>query len=174
MKQKAKTLGVEQFLSSKKRVMPFDGAWRAAFGQPSYSGSWIIWGASGSGKTRFALQLCKELTKYGRVAYDSLEEGDSLSLQRGFRDVNMREVSRKIVLLDRIEVPPGARQQALDIHFPCQRKGTQGQRGSVHPLRLRLQDSRRRIPGDGGQPFCRGHSGALYHLGGRSDAVLWN
>ena len=83
---KSKALGVDQFLKAKKRVMPFEGAWRAAFGQPAYTGSWIIWGASGSGKTRFALQLCKELTKYGRVAYDSLEEGDSLSLQRGFRD----------------------------------------------------------------------------------------
>lgn len=98
----AKTLGIDQFLKSKKRVMPFEGAWRAAFGQPAYVGAWIIWGASGSGKTRFALQLCKELTKYGRVAYDSLEEGDSLSLQRGFQDVNMLEVSRKIILLDRM------------------------------------------------------------------------
>lgn len=100
-----KTLGVEQFLQAKKRVMPFDGAWRASFGQPAYCGSWIIWGVSGSGKTRFALQLCKYLTKFGRVAYDSLEEGDSLSLQRGFRDVNMMEVSSRIVLLDRMPLP---------------------------------------------------------------------
>ena len=99
---KSKALGVDQFLKAKKRVMPFEGAWRASFGQPAYTGSWIVWGASGSGKTRFALQLCKELTKYGRVAYDSLEEGDSLSLQRGFRDVNMLEVSRRLVLLDRM------------------------------------------------------------------------
>ena len=100
MKQKAKTLGVEQFLSSKKRVMPFEGAWRASFGQPSYSGSWIIWGASGSGKTRFALQLCKELTKYGRVAYDSLEEGACLTMQNAFRREGMMEVNKRFLLID--------------------------------------------------------------------------
>lgn len=100
----AKTLGVEQFLQSRKKVMPFEGAWRAAFGCPAYSGTWIVWGMSGSGKTRFALQLIKELTKFGRCAYDSLEEGDSLSMQRGFIDVNMMEVSRRIVLLDRMPI----------------------------------------------------------------------
>ena len=76
----AKTLGVEQFLQSRKKVMPFEGEWRAAFGCPAYSGTWIVWGMSGSGKTRFALQLIKELTKFGRCAYDSLEEGDRVTV----------------------------------------------------------------------------------------------
>lgn len=103
--RKCKTLGVEQFLASRKKAMDFKEDWLAAFGRPAPVGTWIIWGNSGSGKTRFALQLAKELTNYGRVAYDSLEEGDSLSLQRGFIDVNMMEVSKKIVLLDKMEIP---------------------------------------------------------------------
>ena len=61
-------------------------------------------GASGSGKTSFACRLCKYLTRFGRVAYNSLEEGDSLSLQRSFEDVNMMEVSGKLVLLDQMPI----------------------------------------------------------------------
>lgn len=84
--------------------MDFDGAWYDLLGRPELKGSWIIWGSSGSGKTSFACHLCKYLTRFGRVAYDSLEEGDSLSLQRSFEDVNMMEVSGKLVLLDRMPI----------------------------------------------------------------------
>ena len=42
----------------------------------------VVWGKSGNGKTSFVLQLCKELTRYGKVAYDSLEEGSSLTMQK--------------------------------------------------------------------------------------------
>lgn len=100
----ARILGVQQFLSSKKRCMDFDGAWYDLLGRPALTGSWIIWGASGSGKTSFACRLCKYLTRFGRVAYDSLEEGDSLSLQRSFEDVNMMEVSGRLVLLDQMQI----------------------------------------------------------------------
>lgn len=100
----AKILGVQQFLSSKKRSMDFEGAWYDLLGRPALKGSWIIWGASGSGKTSFACRLCKYLTRFGRVAYNSLEEGDSLSLQRSFEDVNMIEVSGKLVLLDQMPI----------------------------------------------------------------------
>jgi len=81
--------------------MDFDGVWLEAFGKPEIFGSWMIWGASGSGKTRFALMLCKYLTKFGKVAYNSLEEGNCRSLQQAFIDVGMEEVERKMILLDR-------------------------------------------------------------------------
>lgn len=100
----AKILGIQQFLSSNKNSMAFDGAWYDLLGRPEMKGSWIIWGASGSGKTTFACRLCKYLTRFGRVAYNSLEEGDSLSLQRSFENVNMMEVSGKLVLLDRMPI----------------------------------------------------------------------
>jgi hypothetical protein len=99
-----KILGVNQFLSKKFPVMDFDGKWLSAFGRPSAYGSWIIWGSSGSGKTRFAVQLCKYLTRFGRVAYNSLEEGYSASLQRAFRDVNMGEVSSRVMVWNRTPV----------------------------------------------------------------------
>lgn len=95
-----KVLGVQQFLTSRKKRMEFSGPWYDLLGCPEPFGSWIIWGLSGSGKTSFCCRLAKYLTHFGRVAYLSLEEGDSLSLQRTFEDVNMIEVNGKLVLLD--------------------------------------------------------------------------
>ena len=46
------------------------------------------------------LQLCKELTRYGKVAYDSLEEGDSLTMQNALMRVGMGDVGRRFILLN--------------------------------------------------------------------------
>lgn len=99
MSQRA--ISVENLLKMKFKVMDFTGVWLSAFGKPERTGSWLIWGHSGNGKTSFALQLAKYLTRFGKVAYDSLEEGARLSMQRALQDINMKEVKDKIILLDR-------------------------------------------------------------------------
>lgn len=88
-------------MSARFATAAFDGAWLASFGRPELRGTWIIYGGSGSGKTTFTLQLCKYLTKFCRVAYDSLEQGLSLSLQRAWERVGMDEVGSKIILLNK-------------------------------------------------------------------------
>ena len=75
--------------------------WHAAFGEIDRTGVWFIWGKSGSGKTTFVLELCKELARFGRVAYDSLEEGASLTMKNAFMTAGMQDVARRFVLLDR-------------------------------------------------------------------------
>lgn len=95
-----KILGVKQFLQERKKAMDFSGAFYHLLGRPEPQGAWIIWGQSGSGKTTFTCRLAKYLAEFGRVAYLSLEEGDSLSLQRSFEDAGMMEVNGKLVLLD--------------------------------------------------------------------------
>lgn len=84
-------------------VLPFEGAWRDCLGRPEMTGTWLIWGSSGNGKTRFALQLAKYLSHFCRVAYDSLEEGLSLTLQRAIEEIGFVEsVERKnFCLLDK-------------------------------------------------------------------------
>ena len=77
----------------KKETLKLTGAWADAFGEPERIGVWFIWGNSGNGKSSFVMQLCKELAKFGRVAYDSLEEGASLTMQNTLRRFNMAEVS---------------------------------------------------------------------------------
>ena len=90
----ARALSVQEVLSMKKAVFPFEGKWEEAFGTPERTGVWFIWGNSGNGKSSFVMQLCKELCKFGRVAYDSLEEGDSLSMQNSLKRFGMSMVNR--------------------------------------------------------------------------------
>ena len=92
--------GVRELLSMKFDVMQFDGPWYDAFGTPERRGVWLIWGNSGSGKTSFALQLCKYLCRFGRVAYDSMEEGACRTMQDAIRRTGMMDVNKKFLLID--------------------------------------------------------------------------
>lgn len=85
---------------------PFEGAWRASLGRPELRGSWIIFGASGTGKTHFALLLLKYLSRFvDRVAYDTVEQGMSLSFHRAWIDAGMAEAGNRVVVLDREQIP---------------------------------------------------------------------
>jgi nucleoside-triphosphatase THEP1 len=97
----AKALSVTALLSKRMKLLDFTGRFKDLIGCPELTGSWIIWGPSGSGKTTFVLELCKYLTEFGRVGYDSLEEGASQSMKLAFQRVNMTQVKRKLILLDR-------------------------------------------------------------------------
>lgn len=85
----------------KKKTLPLTGEWAEAFGEPERTGVWFVWGQSGNGKTAFMMELCKELCKFGRVAYDSLEEGASLNMQRTLVRHGMKEVNSKFIFLDK-------------------------------------------------------------------------
>ena len=88
-------------LTAKFEVADFDGAFLASFGRPELRGAWIIYGGSGCGKTTFVMQVCKYLTRFRRVAYNSLEQGLSLSLQKAWERVGMEEVGNRIILLNK-------------------------------------------------------------------------
>ena len=83
----------------------FTGPYLASFGRPELRGAWIVWGGSGSGKTTFTLMLCKYLAGFRRVAYDSLEQGLSLSLQKAWERVAMEEAGSNIILLNKEDLP---------------------------------------------------------------------
>lgn len=96
-----RALSVSDMLRMKKETYALTGAWAEAFGEPERNGVWFVWGNSGNGKTSFVLQLCKELSRFGRVAYDSLEEGASLTMRNAMVKMGMQDVARRFVLLDR-------------------------------------------------------------------------
>ena len=98
---KKRALTIKDIRKYKAHTLPFEGKWLEAIGQPELTGSWIVWGGSANGKTRFALQLAKYLSKFVRVAYDSLEEGLSLSMQNAIEEVGMADAKRNFVLLDK-------------------------------------------------------------------------
>lgn len=95
-----KAISPKALQAMKFKTIPLKGQLKALIGTPELKGSWIIWGTSGNGKSRLALQITKELAKFARVAYNSLEEGQALSMQKAFTEVGMDEVSGKVVLLN--------------------------------------------------------------------------
>lgn len=97
----SRAVSVSEILNKKFIEMPFEGKFKASFGIPERSGVWIVWGSSGNGKTRFNLQLAKEMAKYGKVAYNTLEEGARKSFQKAVRETNMKEVAGRFVILNR-------------------------------------------------------------------------
>lgn len=94
-----RALSVRDILDKRYRTFPFEGKWQEAFGEPERAGVWFIWGNSGNGKSSFVMQLCKELCKYDRVLFDSLEEGSCLTVQNSLRLHGMAEVSRRLAFV---------------------------------------------------------------------------
>lgn len=86
-------------LTKHRTVFPFEGVWRDAFDQPETTGVWFVWGKSGNGKTSFALKLCKLLSQWRRVAYDSMEEGDSLTFAKALQREGLADCKNQFLLL---------------------------------------------------------------------------
>lgn len=95
---------VDNLLNAKFRTLDFEGAWLDSCGCPELAGSWFIYGPPKNGKTSFAMLLAKYLTRFGRVAYDSVEEGFSQSIRDAMVRADMKEVGRRLILLDKEDV----------------------------------------------------------------------
>ena len=95
-----RALTVKEILSRKRQTFPFAGKWADAVGRPERKGVWFIWGRSGNGKTSFVMQLIEELCKYDRVAFDSMEEGDSLSMRQKLVRHGLGTVGSRLHLLN--------------------------------------------------------------------------
>ena len=95
-----RAISVNDLLMKKYKLFEFDGEWYEAFDNPERTGIWFVWGNSGNGKTTFVLALVKYLARFGRVAYNSLEEGSSHTIRKSFANVGMEEVGRQVVLID--------------------------------------------------------------------------
>jgi hypothetical protein len=83
------------------KTLPFYGKWYESFGTPEHRGSILLYGMPKNGKTDLAMQMAVYLTKFGRVVYNSVEEGLSASMQDAVRRNRVCEVSKRFHLLDR-------------------------------------------------------------------------
>lgn len=104
LKTRKKSASVHELLNTKFVTMPFDSIWYELFGRPEMRGCWIVWGESANGKTAFVLQLCKYLSRFGRVAYDSIEEGISESFKQACIREGMMDVNRRFTILNKESV----------------------------------------------------------------------
>ena len=86
-----RALSIQNLIDYTPKTLGFTGRWLDAMGDPEPYGSWIIWGASGNGKTRFAVQLVKYLMSFEglRIAYNGLEEGMSETYRRDIIDTGL-------------------------------------------------------------------------------------
>lgn len=80
-------------------TIELSGEWGNCIGSMTRHGVVLIWGKSGNGKTSAALSFCKEMTRFGKVLYVSLEEGYSESLQRSMRYSGVAECSSRFQIL---------------------------------------------------------------------------
>lgn len=96
----ARAISVTELYAKKRKILPFTGEWAAHIGQPEPNKTWLIWGDSSNGKTSYVCHLAKYLSRFGKVLYNSMEEGDSESMKNAFKRVGMEDVRRRVVLLD--------------------------------------------------------------------------
>lgn len=96
-----RAIGVREFLERKFVTYEFEGEWQASFGKPERNFSMLVYGASGNGKTDFCVKLAKYCAGFGKVYYNSFEEGVSKTLQTALIRNNMQEVAGKIMFGDR-------------------------------------------------------------------------
>ncbi len=86
-------------LATKYDEIDWGDEWFDNFDNPEARGVWSVSGRSGNGKTAFLLQLAKELSKKGRVLYNSLEEGNSKTMQNAWKLHGLAYCGRRIQLI---------------------------------------------------------------------------
>lgn len=89
---------VADVYAAKFDELDFDGDWLMAIGKPERTGAWIVYGPPKNGKTTFSMMLAKYLSQFGRVYYNSVEEGLSKSITMAYERVGMIEVGGKVIL----------------------------------------------------------------------------
>lgn len=104
-----KALSSTDLLAKKYDLIEWDEKWSDNFDFPERSGIWSVSGNSGNGKTAFLLQLAKELAKTGRVLYNSLEEGASLTMQNAWKLHRLQDCGKNIQLVKENMEDLGAR-----------------------------------------------------------------
>lgn len=96
-----KSKSPQELQNMRFKSIGLQGEWLKHLGDAVKEGSWFIYGPSGNGKTHYALQLAKYLAGFGRVEYNSIEQGDSATLLAAFKRVGMIEVNSKFGLLNK-------------------------------------------------------------------------
>lgn len=83
------TIGIDSLLKKKYRTYEFDQELTEILGDMEIGADILVWGKSGHGKTTFVGQITKRFASYGKVYYNSVEQGDSSSFQNMARHVGL-------------------------------------------------------------------------------------
>lgn len=91
-----RAVSYQELLSKKYETVEFDGEFAASFGpEVELNGVWIIYGDSANGKTSGSLKVARYLTRFGKVAYNTLEERGRFSFASAVRRYPFDAVERR-------------------------------------------------------------------------------
>lgn len=99
-----RAISVANVIDARFQTLNLEGEWLEAIGKPEASGTWFIFGPPKNGKTTFAMMLAKVLAGFRKIAYDSVEEGLSLTIQMALERTGMVDVGSRFVLLDKEDI----------------------------------------------------------------------
>ncbi|WP_264521173.1 hypothetical protein [Flavobacterium sp. N1994] len=102
MKKSNRAYSVSNVVTKKFKPLSFEGAWKDTLGTPDKAFSAILFGGTSNGKTEAAMKLAKYLTNFGKVDYDSLEQGVSATIRDALIRNNMESCENTFRLLDRV------------------------------------------------------------------------
>lgn len=87
----------EDISTKRFALLPIEEEWKPHIGAPELgNSSWLVYGESGQGKTSYVLQLVKMLCNiYGKVHYNTLEEGMKETFKKALNRNNMKSVKSK-------------------------------------------------------------------------------
>jgi hypothetical protein len=97
-------LSINECVNTNHNCLEFEGPFLESFGSPELTGSWLVWGPPKNGKTRFVMQLCKYMTKFGRVGYNSIEEGNSQTIKTAIIETGIEEVKGRILFMNKMPI----------------------------------------------------------------------
>jgi hypothetical protein len=90
-------IGINDFIGKQFKEYPFTGKWLDHIGIPEQNFKLLVFGHPKNGKTEYCIQLSKYLAGFGKVYYNSFEQGISKTLQDALKRNNMGEVSGKVI-----------------------------------------------------------------------------
>ena len=103
MGRKKRCYSVKDVEAMRWKCMELSPKFADLLGEKEEQGMWIIYGKSGQGKTRFALELAKEFGRMGKkTMLMSLEMGMSLALQGEMDAAGLRGGIHKITVYERL------------------------------------------------------------------------
>jgi hypothetical protein len=103
-KPKIRAYSPSQMVNKKRDLYEFTGGFAESFGCPEKIAKWFITGPSFSGKSSFVFQLCHYLCQFGKVDYNSLEEGDSQTATDKIVQFNLTDVEGQFRFLAKVPV----------------------------------------------------------------------
>jgi len=116
---KKSSLGIKDFLEKKFEPLQLSPAWMDLLGEDLVKRFDVcVVGDSGHGKTTFVLQLVKELSKVGRVFYNSYEQGLSASLQTNVKLVDLSGCAGRIMFGNKLKYEE-LKKKFLNKYFRC-------------------------------------------------------